>query len=143
MQVFRKLAAVFLMAAIASSAYAVVMPTETVGASAACNERFLTFPAWYNNALNDSCEFDISNNATNNDLIKKILPVGFNIVEIVLQLVAYATVVMLIKGGFDYMLSSGDSNKMSSAKNTIQNALIGLVISIMAVAIVNVAAGAV
>lgn len=128
---------------VASGAYAVVMPAESVSANPACNQRFLTFPAWYNNATNNDCEIDLSNNTSNDDLIRKILPIAFNLVEIVLQLVAYTTIVMLIKGGFDYILSSGDSNKMSGAKSTIQNALIGLIISLLAVAIVNVAGAAV
>jgi hypothetical protein len=50
--------------------------------------------------------------------------------------------VFLIIGGYKYLLSAGDPNKMTAAKNTILHAVIGLVISLFSVAIVNIVAGA-
>lgn len=44
---------------------------------------------------------------------------------------------MLIWGGILYTTSSGDSNKVTTAKNTIMYAVIGLVVAIFAYAIVN------
>ena len=44
---------------------------------------------------------------------------------------------MLIWGGILYTTSAGDSNKVTTAKNTIMYAVIGLVIAIFAYAIVN------
>lgn len=51
--------------------------------------------------------------------------------------VGIASVIMVIIGGFKYILSNGDSNAINSAKNTILYALIGLVISVIAGAIVQ------
>ena len=55
--------------------------------------------------------------------------------------VAYIVVGFLIKGGYMYMVSTGDPQATAKAKNTIRDALIGLVIAIAAAAIVNVISG--
>ena len=46
-------------------------------------------------------------------------------------------VIMLVYGGLRYILSGGDSKKVTDAKNTILYAIIGLIISLLAFAIVN------
>lgn len=51
-------------------------------------------------------------------------------------LVGIAAVIMIIIGGFKYVISSGDSNNINSAKNTILYALVGLVIVALAQIIV-------
>lgn len=50
------------------------------------------------------------------------------IINILSVVVGFIAVVMLIIGGFRYITSAGDSNRVSGAKNTILYALIGLVI---------------
>ena len=60
-----------------------------------------------------------------------------NIVNIILWVVGIMSVIMMVWGGIKYTTSAGDSNKVSSAKNTIIYAVIGLIVSIMAYAIVN------
>ena len=112
--------------------------------SAECG-KFLTFPAWYDGLVDNqtSCQLKpIGNESGEVSLQKFITLVILNIVEMVLQLIAYAAVVFLIVGGFRYLTSAGDSNLMSAAKKTITNAIIGLVIAIFSAAIVNVVAGA-
>ena len=59
------------------------------------------------------------------------------ITNTVLYAVGIISVVMLILGGLRYVISGGDSKKVTDAKNTIMYALIGLIISILAYAIVN------
>jgi hypothetical protein len=44
---------------------------------------------------------------------------------------------MLIWGGLRYIMSGGDSKKITDAKNTILYAIIGLIIAVLAFAIVN------
>lgn len=46
-------------------------------------------------------------------------------------------VVMIIWGGLRYVVSGGDSKKVTDAKNTILYAIIGLIISLLSYAIVN------
>ena len=45
--------------------------------------------------------------------------------------------IMLIIGGIRYVISGGDSKKVTDAKNTVLYAIIGLVIAFLAFAIVN------
>ncbi|MBQ3326037.1 hypothetical protein IJG79_02755 [Candidatus Saccharibacteria bacterium] len=59
------------------------------------------------------------------------------ITNTVLYVVGVISVIMLIYGGLRYVISGGDSKKVTDAKNTILYAIIGLIISILAFAIVN------
>ena len=54
-----------------------------------------------------------------------------------LWLIGILSVIMLIFGGIKYATSGGDANKVTSAKNTIMYAIIGLVVAFFAWAIVN------
>ena len=133
-------------AAMVLSAAAGLVATAPVTASAAdCaggQKRLLTFPAWYNGLVKDDCSMKPIGNGKD-DLRNTVARIALNIVEIILQLVAYATIVFLIKGGFDYITSTGDSGKVSNAKKTIERALIGLIIALASVGLVNLVAGAV
>ena len=60
-----------------------------------------------------------------------------NIVNLMLWIVGVVSVIMLIFGSFRYVISNGDSTKVTAAKNTIMYAVIGLVLAIFAYAIVN------
>ena len=64
-----------------------------------------------------------------------------NVVNIILWVVGILSVIMMVWGGIKYTTSAGDSNKVTSAKNTIIYAVIGLIIAIMAYAIVNFVIG--
>lgn len=55
----------------------------------------------------------------------------------ILYIVGIVSVIMLIFGGLRYIISGGDSKKVTDAKNTILYAIIGLIISILSYAIVN------
>ena len=59
------------------------------------------------------------------------------ITNTVLFAVGIISVIMLIVGGLRYIISGGDSKKVTDAKNTIMYAIIGLIIAILAFAIVN------
>ncbi|MCL1876632.1 pilin [Candidatus Saccharibacteria bacterium] len=60
-----------------------------------------------------------------------------NIINIFLLVVGILSVIFLIWGGLSYIMSRGDPKKVEAAKNTILYAIIGLVISLLAWAIVN------
>lgn len=59
------------------------------------------------------------------------------IVNVMLFLIGTLSVIMLIYGGIQYVISSGDAGKVNNAKNTILYAIVGLVVSVLAYAIVN------
>lgn len=55
----------------------------------------------------------------------------------ILYIVGIVAVIMLIIGGIKYVVSGGDSKKVTDAKNTVLYAIIGLIIAFLAFAIVN------
>ena len=69
-------------------------------------------------------------NLTDGSLVKKII-------DFMLWLVVIIAVIMIIVGGIKYATSAGDSNKVTSAKNTIMYAVIGLIVAIFAWAIIR------
>jgi len=60
-----------------------------------------------------------------------------NIVNVLLFVIGAVAVIMIIVGGLRYTTANGDTSAITSAKNTILYAVIGLVVAIMAYAIVN------
>ncbi|MFZ1484402.1 MAG: pilin [Candidatus Saccharimonadales bacterium] len=67
----------------------------------------------------------------------KVNSIITNVINIFSAVVGIAAVLMIIYGGFRYITSGGDSGKVSSAKNTIIYAVIGLVIVALAQFIVK------
>ena len=59
------------------------------------------------------------------------------IINVALGVIGFVAVVMIILGGVQYTTSSGDAAKVTKAKNTILYGIIGLVIALLAFAIVN------
>jgi hypothetical protein len=59
------------------------------------------------------------------------------VVNILSFIVGVVAIIMIIIGGLKYITSGGDSNNISSAKNTILYAIIGLVIVVLAQVIVK------
>lgn len=59
------------------------------------------------------------------------------VVNTLLFLVGAISVIMLIVGGIRYIVSAGDQNQVTSAKNTILYAIIGIIVAVLAWAIVN------
>lgn len=59
------------------------------------------------------------------------------IINGVIGVLGLVCVVVMIIGGVNYMTSSGDSGKVKKAKDTILYGLIGLVVCVLAFAIVN------
>lgn len=52
-------------------------------------------------------------------------------------LVGVASVIMIIIGGILYALSSGDSARINTAKNTVLFAIIGMVVAVLAQALIR------
>lgn len=59
------------------------------------------------------------------------------IINVLLYVIGLISVIMIIIGGIRYATSNGDANQVTSAKNTILYAIVGLVVAIFAWAIVN------
>jgi len=65
------------------------------------------------------------------------------VVNVLLFVIGAISVIMLIYGGIRYTTSAGDSGAVTSAKNTIMYAIIGLIIAFLAFAVVNWVLGAI
>lgn len=59
------------------------------------------------------------------------------VVNLLLFLVGAISVIMLIIGGIRYIVSAGDQNQVTGAKNTILYAIVGIVVAVIAYGIVN------
>ena len=65
-----------------------------------------------------------------NDLVRTVIDLLFYAITII-------AVIMIIVGGIKYVTSNGDSSKITSAKNTILYSVVGLVVALLAYAIVG------
>ena len=59
------------------------------------------------------------------------------VTNIALYIIGAVSVLMLIYGGIRYTISGGDTAAVTAAKNTILYAIVGIVVALMAYAIVN------
>jgi len=64
-------------------------------------------------------------------------PLIQNVVNIMLFVLGAAAVIMIVIGGIRYTVSGGDSSAVKGAKDTILYAVIGVVVALLAYAIVN------
>lgn len=71
-----------------------------------------------------------SKTANFGDIIKTI-------VDVLLFVLGAVAVIMIVIGGLRYTISQGDSTAVTAAKNTILYAVIGLVVALLAYAIVH------
>ncbi len=88
-------------------------------------------------ALASTPKQDVCNTLTNNSSSDcSQTPAGSvsigSLIKTVINLMSWAVgvvaVVMIIVGGFKYVTAAGDSNKLTSARNTLTYAIIGLVV---------------
>ena len=61
--------------------------------------------------------------------------------NVMLFLVGAVSVIMVVVGGFRYVISGGNTTNVGAAKNTILYAIVGLIISMLAYAIINFVIG--
>jgi hypothetical protein len=59
------------------------------------------------------------------------------VTNVLLFIIGAISVIMLIIGGIRYVVSGGDSAAVTSAKNTILYAVVGIVVAVLAYALVN------
>lgn len=63
------------------------------------------------------------------------------ITNVMLFVVGAISVIMVVVGGLRYVVSGGNSGNITTAKNTILYAIVGLIIAIMAYAVINFVIG--
>lgn len=137
------------------AAFAQSAPAPGSGAGDKCNQGVSFLPRWYDGI----CDPNTGNITSPNDLNKAgggagdktqntadnfgkwLSIIALNIVEILLFMVGYVSLGFIIFGGFKFMTSGDNSSGTQAARKTITNAVIGLLLSIMSVAIVNFVSG--
>lgn len=101
----------------------------------------LPFPTWYQylpgqEGADGQCEIRTEGLGG-----KVIILILMGIFDILLFLAGIIAVIMVIWGGFKMLSSSGEPQKITAARTTIINALVGLVIAVIASQIVGLIAG--
>jgi hypothetical protein len=73
------------------------------------------------------------------------VPAGQNVITTILNIVfgvvGSLSLLFIVIGGFRYVVSGGDPQNTARAKNTIIYAVVGLVVTLLAAAIVNYVVG--
>lgn len=97
-----------------------------------CEKKFLTFPSWYtylqvNNA--QQCAPKLTG-------LGDVWLIALAVVEILLRVAVLAAIAFVVYAGIKFAASRGNSDKVQSARNTLLDALTGLVIAIIATAVV-------
>lgn len=137
------IATVTSMLVIVGAAGAVLTQATTAAAvdSSCKKSSIVTFPAWYENLCKD--DKSIASPSDVGGIGKFVTIIVMNVVTMLLYLVGYVSLIFIIWGGFKYMISGDNSSGTAAARQTILNAVIGLILAIMAVAIVQAIAGAI
>ncbi|MBQ6486427.1 hypothetical protein IJI76_01705 [Candidatus Saccharibacteria bacterium] len=84
------------------------------------------------------CKGVDSENNTNN-----LTGIIVTIINVIIGVIGFVAVLMIILGGVQYTTSAGDPGKVKKAKDTILYGIVGLVIALLAFAIVNFVLGAI
>ena len=66
-----------------------------------------------------------------------LMPTVKTIIDVIIGVLGIVAVIVIVLGGVQYTLSTGDPGRIKRAKDTILYGIIGLVVAILAYAIVN------
>lgn len=97
------------------------------------NKTLLGIPTWYK-YLDDEPPGGECNLSINS--FEDALPIGLALLEALLTVGGVVAVGMVFIGGFKYVLSQGEPDKAAGGRKTVINAVIGLIITILATRIV-------
>lgn len=98
------------------------------------DQSVLGFPAWFQGL---QCDTTNGQTVVQIDNINDTWVIVMNIAQWLIIAAGYVSVYFIIWAGFKYITAAGEPQKIESAKNTITNAVIGLVIVFASVAIVR------
>ncbi|MBP5511975.1 hypothetical protein J6X90_01135 [Candidatus Saccharibacteria bacterium] len=123
----------------AGSVATVALPVNTYAAECSGVNQLLGLRAWYAGLaeeVNGTC--DMKKPPSDGDGIATyVWTIVFNILYDITLLAGLVALILVIFGGYKYILSNGEPGKVAQAKTIITNAMIGLVIAILAAVIVN------
>lgn len=111
-----------------------LFPATAFAAKCSNDKDVLLFPAWFHGL---SCQTINGSESVQIDSVNKVWVIVMNIVQWLIIAGGYVSLYFIIWGGFKYITSAGDPQKVTGAKGAITNAVIGLVIVLASVAIVR------
>ncbi len=131
-----------------------LLPATPANAAACPDQNKYVFPRWYDDLCDGKggvmspADMKASGGAdaaetTGRKIGLWILVIVMNCVKILLLVVGYVSLGFIIWGGFKYMTQGDNSGGTAAARKTIQNAVIGLIISIMSISLINFITGAI
>jgi hypothetical protein len=103
-------------------------------APANCTTSFFGIPTWYKYLPSTDFQGCLVNNF---DFPGDFSYIAIAAVDIALFISGMVAVFYVIYGGIQYVISQGEPDKTRGAKNTITNALVGLVLAGIAISIVS------
>lgn len=113
--------------------------------AAGCSDSgFFGFPNWYKYLTNNDSLKDASGNIQCSPQITALNDLWLvvaAVIEILIRFAALAAIAFVIVGAITLIVSRGEPDKVARARGTILNALIGLVIAIIATVVVSFVAG--
>lgn len=99
---------------------------------AACDPgSFFGFPAWY------ACLPKDADGHPKLTKLEDVWLIAFPLIETAIKVAGYTTVGFVLWGGIRFIKSQGNPGEITAARDTIRDAIIGLVICISSVAIVQ------
>jgi len=113
------------------------LPAPFTQVAASCDTGgFFGFPSW------DACLQHTADGSPQITKLSDLWLIGFPLVTTMVKAAGYLAAGFIIWGGVKYIKSAGNPSEITAAKTVIQNAIIGLIICILAVAMVQFIAGA-
>ena len=113
-----------------------IVPSQPAYAGADCEKSILGIPPWYKGLTGAKCNIKKPGSGEKG-VDRFVLKIAANVINIMLRIVVYIAVGFVIYGGYYYLVSAGNANRIAKAKSLILNALIGLIIAAASAAVVG------
>jgi hypothetical protein len=129
---------------VASPVAIVATPQTTYAAGPGnCETRILGIPPWYRGLTKTDSTGDcaITSPDEAGGLSPFIWKIVLNVIEIGLIIAGWIALFFILYGGFLFITGGGNASQVEKARKSIFNAVIGLIISMGAIAITNLAFG--
>lgn len=126
---------------VASTSFAAETDSSAPAASCGNKEGFLGFPTWYKyldvEQDENGCHIVTKSPTTDSIDTSIIIKIMLAVVDILLYISGIVAVIFVAYGGFLFVASQGDPGKLVSARKTILNAVVGLIIVLLATPLVR------
>jgi ABC-type branched-subunit amino acid transport system permease subunit len=97
---------------------------------------FFGLPTWYKylpygpDSVTNRCEVNVAN-------IGQYWLIGLAILDMLVRVAGMVAIGYVVYGGFVYITSRGEADKIAAGRQTILNALVGVVIAVTAAAVIG------